>query len=661
MSARTRALDAPIYGVDVHSGDVRGQNASYALVVIDNDDVERSVVSRRKLLRRIGDDQPDIVATDNVYELAEEKDALIGLLGSLPAATRLVQVTGAEQPEPLSRVAHRHDVPYGKDPMEEAEAAARLAAANVGYEVRAFDDSTEVKVARGRSTGKGGWSADRFTRRIHGAVKRRAREVESELEDAKLDFEVDTTEKYGGYTNAIFTVQATPDAIPVRTGRSGDVRVEIERERRDGITFEQLATRRDYVIVGIDPGTTTAVAVVDVDGDVLDVYSTRTDDVAAVIEWIIDRGRPFLVAADVTPMPQTVEKIRRSFDAAGWTPNSDLLIDRKQHRTRDVSYKNDHERDAIAAALFAVDDHATQFERVAAKVPTRLDSDEVVARVVGNGEAVSTVIGELTPDETDDEPQPTQEPAEPSAERQLARERERRIDRLEEYISQLTESLAERDDRISELEDELEESRREERVRARERRTVTRLQRENERLERERDRWKDRVGELEDKVDRLKSLWRLDHSNFADVDPEERELVPVKPIEKFTIEAFEAAEDDFGLAPDDVIYLRDASGAGELAAEYLADLEPRAVVAAGGMTDVSEDVLFDAEIPVGDREDVRIQEVDQLAVAREEDIERVIDQWEVRAASRKRAQKDQLVDQVISEHRADRTVEPERS
>ena len=41
---------------------------------------------------------------------------------------------------------------------------------------------------------------------------------------------------------------------------------------------------------------------------------------AAVIEWIIERGRPILVAADVTPMPETVEKIRRSFDAAGWIP-----------------------------------------------------------------------------------------------------------------------------------------------------------------------------------------------------------------------------------------------------------------------------------------------------------------------------------------------------
>ncbi|MDX1745818.1 MAG: DUF460 domain-containing protein, partial [Halobacteriales archaeon] len=165
MSTRTSALDALVFGVDVQSGDVRGDAPAYALVVFDGEVQSRDVVSRRKLLRLVENRRPAIVATDNMYELAADKDALIGLLGSLPDETSLVQVTGDERPEPLSRVASRHDVPYGKAPMEEAEAAARLAAANVGFHVSAFTDTTTVKVSRGRSTGKGGWSEDRYTRR----------------------------------------------------------------------------------------------------------------------------------------------------------------------------------------------------------------------------------------------------------------------------------------------------------------------------------------------------------------------------------------------------------------------------------------------------------------------------------------------------------------
>ena len=427
----TSALEGPIIGVDVHSGDVRGGAPSYAVVSIDEESIERSVISFRKLRRQIASVEPAIVATDNVYELAADKDDLIRFLDELPADTRLVQVTGDERPEPLSRVAYRHDVPYDKKPMAEAEAAARLAAKNVGYVVRAFTDRTQVKVSRGRSTGKGGWSEDRFTRRIHGAVKRRSREVESALESAALTFERDVTEKYGGYSNAIFMVDATPADIPVSRERSGDVRVEIERERRDGITFEPLATRRDYVIVGIDPGTTTAVAVVGIDGQVLDVYSTRTDDMAGVIEWIVGRGRPFLVAADVTPMPGAVEKIRRSFDAAGWTPDRDLLVDRKQHRTREVPYDNDHERDAIAAALFAVDDHAGQFERIGEQVPPRLDRDEVIARVVTEETTVEAVISDLEPEESNEESETAEPAPEPDPAQRRIRELENRLDRIE--------------------------------------------------------------------------------------------------------------------------------------------------------------------------------------------------------------------------------------
>ena len=187
MNTRTSALESTIFGVDVQSGDVRGDAPSYALVVLDDDGIERDVVTGRKLRRRIESDAPAIVATDNMYELAADKDALIHFLGDLPHGTRLVQVTGDEQPEPLSRVAKRHGVPYGKDPMQEAEAAARLAAANVGHEVTAFEDTTTVKVSRGRSTGKGGWSEDRHTRRMHGAVKRRAREIESTLDTRSTD------------------------------------------------------------------------------------------------------------------------------------------------------------------------------------------------------------------------------------------------------------------------------------------------------------------------------------------------------------------------------------------------------------------------------------------------------------------------------------------
>jgi predicted RNase H-like nuclease (RuvC/YqgF family) len=652
VSTRTSALDDLIFGVDVQSGDIRGDAPSYALVSYDGEAFDRDVVSLRKLHRLIESEEPAIIATDNTFELAEDKGALVRFLSGLPSETKLVQVTGDERPEPLSRVASRHGVPYGKKPMREAEAAARLAARNVGYEVSAFTDTTEIKVSRGRSTGSGGWSEDRFTRRIHGSVKRTARDVESKLDEAALEYEKDITEKYGGYSQARFEVAATPAELPVSARRSGDVRIEIERERRDGIEYEPLAKRRDHVVVGIDPGTTTAVALTDLDGTVLDVWSSRTADTATVIEWIIEHGRPVIVAADVEPMPETVEKIRRSFDAGGWIPSRDLSVDKKLHRTRNEAYDNDHERDAMAAALFAFDDHEDQFERIGAKVPPQFDRGEVIARVVADEESVEAVLDAMGDDEEDTEETTTHEPRELTDEEKQIKRLKARTQRLENHVEDLQGTVSRKNDRIEELESELSEARREERREARERREVTRLERENERLKRELSAAETETESLADKIERLKELWKLDHSNFADVAEKKRDLVPVKPVDQFTKGAIERADDSYGIASDDVVYLRDASGAGRETAKRLTEYEPRVVLRDGGLSEQADEILFSADIPVGPAEDVPIQEVDELAVARESDVEAVIEEWADRAEKRRRERKAAEIDQLISEHRA---------
>ena len=210
-----------------------------------------------------------------------------------------------------------------------------------------------------------------------------------------------------------------------------------------------------------------------------------------------------------------------------------------------------------------------------------------------------------------------------------------------------------RDERIETLEDELDAANRAERKAVRERRTVSRLKREIDRLGRELDRVSDERDQLAATLERLKDLWRLDHDDF-DAIAGNRELVPVKPVEKLTVDAIETAADRFGLATDDVILLRDATGAGSAAATRLANIEPRVILKHGGLSDAADEVLFDAGIPIGDADAVRIREIDDLAVANANDVSMVIDEWHERAAERRRQNRVSLVDQVISEHRAER-------
>jgi len=356
-------------------------------------------------------------------------------------------------------------------------------------------------------------------------------------------------------------------------------------------------------------------------------------------------------------MPETVEKLRRSVDAAGWTPERDLPVDEKLHRTRDEGYDDDHERDAMAAALSAYDDHVDQFERIARKVPPRQDLGPVVARVVAGEESVEAVLADLVEDgdggdageDEPDEPEPTRSPEQRRIDRL-----ESQVERLESQVDRLESTVEDREETIAEYESQLSDARREERREARKQRVVTRLERENERLERDLESERERVAALERKLERLKALWKLDHSDFADVSEKQAGLVSVKVVEQFTVDAIETVDDSVGLVEDDVVLLRDASGAGRSSAERLASVAPRLVLRNGGLSEVADAVLFENDVPVAPADLVTVQEVDELAVAREAEVEAAVDDWAERAAERERQQRAELVDSVISEHRATR-------
>jgi len=71
------------------------------------------------------------------------------------------------------------------------------------------------------------------------------------------------------------------------------VQVTARSIERDALIFKPLTTRkRDYIIVGIDPGTTTAFAVLTLDGELRKLHSSRTISIPDVIEMIAEEGRP---------------------------------------------------------------------------------------------------------------------------------------------------------------------------------------------------------------------------------------------------------------------------------------------------------------------------------------------------------------------------------
>ena len=93
---------------------------------------------------------------------------------------------------------------------------------------------------------------------------------------------------------------------------------------RPELQYKPLLQRRGYIIVGLDPGTTTGIAALNLSGDLVDLISSRAMSSSDVIEWIAARGRPLVVATDVFPTPGAVEKVKRAFNAVLFSPGADM-------------------------------------------------------------------------------------------------------------------------------------------------------------------------------------------------------------------------------------------------------------------------------------------------------------------------------------------------
>lgn len=109
------------------------------------------------------------------------------------------------------------------------------------------------------------------------------------------------------------------------------------------------------LIVGIDPGTTTAVVSIDITGCLVDVESRRSFSTDDVVSHINKVGLPVIVATDRVIAPKKVERVATAFPAKLFHPETRMSRKEKADATRDMefAFNNQHEKDAAAAALFA--------------------------------------------------------------------------------------------------------------------------------------------------------------------------------------------------------------------------------------------------------------------------------------------------------------------
>jgi len=643
-----------VFGIDVVKGSVRSRSRRpvYALVRMEDGEIlGEQEVTRFRLLKELAAEKPEILAVDSLQEIARDQQELYVFLQALPTGTRLVQVTGGERPETLGKVAARYNISFDRfDPSDEARTIARIASLGGGAEVVAFENASDVVVSRHRSIGKGGWSQNRYTRKIHGAVLAHAREIEALLASASLRFEKKESRAFGGASRVVFQVFAPRELVPIHSRRGTDVQVRVSGRRADRIRFRPLGGGSRYLVVGIDPGTTTAIAALDLDGKVVHLSSSRQRPMSEVIEALYRTGKPLVIASDVREMPFSVERIRRAFSAVGYTPREDRTGEEKGELVAGYQYGNIHERDALAAAIDAFRYYRNRLQNALRRVPPGVDLDRVRAGII-RGQSLDQVLGGMKPAK----PEKVETVAEPVAE---VRKDERvmvldgTVKRLKGYVAELEAEVKEKDRAMDRLRERLGHMQAAWRQQLRRDAEIAR-----------------RDAMIQDLRRRLRKEERGNRAMRRRIErirrppaPAEGEAgVPVKVLDSLTRDAVQRLESEQGIAEGDLLFVAKTAGWGRSVIRDLAERGVRALIAATGSPQDPDPQLRETcreqplpllpEGKVGIRLKGKAGSVDPGALGE------ALRQWDEDQKEREREQKKAMVEYIFREYRTEREKE----
>lgn len=139
-----------------------------------------------------------------------------------------------------------------------------------------------------------------------------------------------------------------------------------------------------YYIVGLDPGSTVGVAILDLDGNLISVNSFR-NGLNETLSFATSYGKILLVGTDVSKVPKFVEKFATKIGASIVAPDYDLFFYEKRRKTKNylknfnIKLKDKHQMAALTAALVAYRHYKMLFNKINTKL-----ADKEMAREIRN-------------------------------------------------------------------------------------------------------------------------------------------------------------------------------------------------------------------------------------------------------------------------------------
>ncbi len=682
-------------GIDILAGASSQKRPSnrankFAAVVMENGLVIEShnSLSTKNLVKLCKVHEPIFLGVDNIFEIETNSTRIIQFCSQLPLETKILQVTGAPPDgfESLNRLARRHEVPYPSqhaNPLQTAEIICHLAEKSVGYILIPFEEESEVKISRARSIGPGGWSQQRYARKMRGEILNLTREIEKQLLDHNIDFDLEVRKTEYGYDNAVFRIYTSfaPLRKIVKPFRGELSRVSISPIRKKRLEFYPATGGRNSgslgikrksnrgLIIGVNPGPNTGIAILNFTGNILLVDSMRSAARGDIIRLITTYGDPTIIAADVTPPPNFVVKIAKMLNTGLHFPERLLSADVKSQIVNDFSngigarIKGSHKRDALSAAIIAYQKFSDLFDRInrALSSPEEMQLRNMVKQIVIKEEMnIHDAIAkakkrtqkverpEIKVEEeialTENEVTLTEKIA---ALNELIIRQTTQIENLEDLNEGLFDGMTNTRNENKELNKKLSKLTNEKNQELKRERAIK--TRDDElRLLRGKVKFLEKdLGKVKEIISDLKRMIVMNSNHI---------VVPMKVIYEFSREGIEKTIERVNIEPFDVVLLLNPSGGGQKTAEMLIEREVRAVVCSQNIiSNKAMEAFIQANIPV--LFEVPIRQIDDIAVTFYEELEQAITDWEEQRQRLQSEKTEKKLGLLIAEYQSERREE----
>ena len=242
--------------------------------------------------------------------------------------------------------------------------------------------------------------------------------------------------------------------------------------------------------------------------------------------------------------------------------------------TGPFAYANDHERDALSAALDAYRHYRHKFQNLLKRIPPGHDLDEVRARVI-RGQSLEQVIGDMQV--------PVREPVSPEAPPVLvdgkADERVRVLDgmvkRLRTYVAELQEEVKSRDYEIRRLQSRI---RKISTTRDAELAKDAEVAKRDAIIEGQKKRLRKEERHNRNLVKRIARI-----KKFAELSMD-GEVLPLKVMESLTKEGLRKLAEDTGIDEGDLIFVTHGSMAGAgVSSRISSEMRVKAIIVSDGV------------------------------------------------------------------------------